>query len=217
MPLSLDLISGHRIRVDQFMTLYIYKEIFVDHCYDVALGKDDVTIVDVGANTGLFALRMKELYPKAKVFCFEPFPPNFEALLEMIRDNQLEGVMPLRKAVGAETGTTRLYVHNRNVGGHSLFSQLASSNNFVEVDVVKADVVLTETVEHIDLLKLDCEGAEYEILRSLTPELAARIDRVIVEPTPKLYEVNELKSHMSQLGFKSEWRKGLYLFSRAQG
>lgn len=160
---------------------------------------------------------MKELYPKAKIICFEPFPPNFEALLEMIRDNQLKGVMPLCKAIGAEIGTTRLYVHNRNVGGHSLFSQLASSNHFVEVDVVKADIALTEAVGHIDLLKLDCEGAEYEILKSLTPELAARIERVIVEPTPKLYDINELKSHMSRLGFKPKWREGLYLFSRAQG
>ena len=54
--------DGKQIPVHEFMTLMVYKEIFVDHCYDVALVDiDRPSFVDVGANTGLFALRMKQL------------------------------------------------------------------------------------------------------------------------------------------------------------
>src|SRR5206468_8154676 len=64
-PMVLRLLDGGIIRIPQFMNLYVYKEIFVDRCYDVPLGRTDPNIVDVGANTGLFALRMKQLYPQA--------------------------------------------------------------------------------------------------------------------------------------------------------
>ena len=54
--------------VKEFMTLYIYKEIFVEGCYDLSLATDPAPfIIDVGANTGLFIIRMKQLYPNAKV------------------------------------------------------------------------------------------------------------------------------------------------------
>src|ERR1700730_2853894 len=70
---SLVLKTGHRIPVAGFMSLFIYKEIFVDGCYDVQLGRDDPVVVDVGANTGLFALRIKQLYPRGTVLWFSPF------------------------------------------------------------------------------------------------------------------------------------------------
>jgi hypothetical protein len=67
----LALADGHVIPVRDFMTLYIYKEIFVDRCYDLALDQPAPVIVDIGANSGLFALRLKQLYPSAKISCYE--------------------------------------------------------------------------------------------------------------------------------------------------
>ena len=83
------------------MTLYIYKEIFVDGCYDLTFDRAAPFVVDIGANSGLFALRLKQLYPSAKIACYEPFPPNFAQLENTIAVNSLDEVTPLQKAVGA--------------------------------------------------------------------------------------------------------------------
>jgi hypothetical protein len=61
----LALADGHVIPVRDFMTLYIYKEIFVDRCYDLTFDQSAPVIIDIGANSGLFALRIKQLYPSA--------------------------------------------------------------------------------------------------------------------------------------------------------
>ena len=212
--ISLTLVDGHVIPVREFMTLYIYKEIFVDGCYDLPLDRSDPTILDIGANTGLFALRMKQLYPSGRITCYEPFRPNFERLKNTISVNRLDAVVPLQKAVGARTGSARLYIHRRNVGGHSFFAtEAASSNDYVDVDVLGLDSVLGELHREVDLLKADCEGAEFEILMTMTTEQARKVRRVIIEPTPRLYDVKQLLGHMNSLGYRHERRDGLFLFS----
>lgn len=202
--------DGKRVRLPGYMSLYIYKEIFVDRCYDVDL-PSSAHIMDIGANTGLFALRMKQLHPAASITCFEPYPPNFVELERTVADNHLYGVRAVPKAVGARAGKANLYVHRRNIGGHSLYPSVASSKNAIEVEIVPLGAVV---YHHVDLLKLDCEGAEYDILMSMTPEQAALIDRIIIEPTPKLYDVKVLLRHMESCGYAVEWRRGLCLLTR---
>jgi FkbM family methyltransferase len=215
---SLVLKTGHRIPVAGFMSLFIYKEIFVDGCYDVQLGRDDPVVVDVGANTGLFALRIKQLYPRATVLCFEPFEDNFDELRRTLQLNGLAdgSVSCLRKAVGSREGSAKLYVHKHNIGGHSLFPDLADSTESVDVQVISIASIL-ETLPRLDLLKLDCEGAEFDILTSLRHEHAAMIGRMIVEMTPRLYHPSELMRRMEGLGFDYLWRNGLYEFVRHVG
>jgi len=212
--IMLALKDGHVIPVREFMTLYIYKEIFVDRCYDVTVDRSDPTILDIGANTGLFALRMKQLFPSGSIVCYEPFPPNFEQLKNTILVNRLDAVVPLQKAVGARAGSARLYIHKRNVGGHSLYATEVSSNDFVEVEVLEIGSILDGLHRDVDLLKADCEGAEFEILMGLTAQRAQKVRRVIIEPTPKLYDVKQLIAHMNSLGYIHHRREGLFLFSR---
>ncbi len=210
--IMLALKDGRVIPVREFMTLFIYKEIFVDGCYDVTIDRSDPVILDIGANTGLFALRMKQLFPSGSVVCYEPFPSNFEQLKQTISANRLDSVVPIQKAVGARAGSARLYIHKRNVGGHSLYAEVASSNEYVDVEVLQIHSVLDRLQGEVDLLKVDCEGAEFEILMALTAREAQQVRRVIVEPTPKLYDVQELIAHMSSLGYVHHWRQGLFFF-----
>jgi FkbM family methyltransferase len=212
--IALALKGGHVIPVQEFMTLFIYKEIFVDRCYDVMIDRTDPLIVDIGANTGLFALRMKQLFPASNIACYEPFPSNHEQLERTIRINHLESVVLLQKAVAARAGRAKLYIHKRNVGGHSLYSDQASSNKYLDVEVVEFGAIVEALPRPIDLLKVDCEGAEFEILTALTDRLADKVRQVIVEPMPRLYDVKALVRHMNSLGYSHQWRDGLYLFSR---
>jgi FkbM family methyltransferase len=211
--IALPLKDGNIINVDQFMTLFIYKEIFADRCYDIHIDRAEPQILDIGANTGLFALRMKQLFPTARVTCYEPFPPNFEQLQRTIKLNQLDGVSPVPKAVGAKKGSAELYIHERNVGGHSFYPAQASSQKSVTVEVIDLDTVLDGFPDQVDLLKLDCEGAEFDILTSST-HLAGKVQQIVLEPSPRLYDIKDLLRRMEAVGFQRRWREGLYHFWR---
>lgn len=213
-PLRFALREGGEFGVAEFMTLYIYKEVFADRCYDLDLGSSVPTIIDVGANTGLFAIRMKQLYPKARILCFEPYPPNFVELERNLHQSSFTDVTPVMKGIGAQPGKAKLFVHRRNVGGHSLFPSIAGSDASIEVELIDIQTAIAILGGHCDLLKLDCEGGEYAILESLSAGDAQRVPRVIVEPTGQLYAIPDLKATMARLGYSSIRRGGLLLFEQ---
>jgi FkbM family methyltransferase len=211
----LTLTDGHFIPVRDFMTLYIYKEIFVDHCYDLTFDRSAPVVVDIGANSGLFALRLKQLYPSAKITCYEPFPPNFAQLQHTIAINQLDSVTLVQKAVGARPGNAKLYIHKRNIGGHRFYATEAMSEECVDVEVIDVRSILNDLHQEVDLLKLDCEGAEFDILMNLTPADASHIRQIIVETTSTLYGLDRLNAQMISLGYHHSQRNGLSVYTQS--
>lgn len=107
-PGAIQLNGDGVVEVREFMTLYVYREIFIDRIYDIALDTDRPTIIDVGANTGLFTLRMKQLYPAARVFAFEPYGPNFAAACRTIEANGLGELLPTARTCSDPGGLNLL-------------------------------------------------------------------------------------------------------------
>jgi len=209
----LALTDGHVVPVRDFMTLYIYKEIFVDRCYDLSFNRSVPVVVDIGANSGLFALRIKQLCPTAQIYCYEPYPPNFEQLQNTIALNSLDSVTPIQKALGPRRGSAKLFIHKRNMGGHSLYAAEASSDDYVNVEVIDLPSVLDELKHDIDLLKIDCEGAEFDILMNLTEGAASKIRQIILETTPGLYDATQLNAQMISLGYRHQEQQGLSVYT----
>ncbi|HEY0057038.1 MAG TPA: FkbM family methyltransferase [Pedobacter sp.] len=212
-PLLLELKQGGSFFVRKFMTLYIYKEIFIDKCYDnpVLSGLDPV-IVDIGANTGLFAIRMKQLYPESQIFCFEPNELNFEQLSINVQASKMSFIKPFQFGVGGRSRKEKLYTHKHNLGGHSIIQSEANSDEYTEIEIVAISEVFENlNIDKCDLLKIDCEGAEYEIIKSINRELAMRIEKIIFEPTASVYDVNELLEHLTNVGFVMIDNEGLYI------
>jgi hypothetical protein len=123
--------QGGVVPVNEFMTLFIYKEIFVDGCYDLPLTMSAAPIiVDVGANTGLFIVRMKQLYPRAKVLGDEPLPSNYSQLKRTLELSGLHDVEIFMQGVGGTPRKAKLYVHQRNIGGHSIYQSRAGGRRY---------------------------------------------------------------------------------------
>ncbi|MEJ7778804.1 MAG: FkbM family methyltransferase, partial [Daejeonella sp.] len=166
--------------------------------------------MDIGGNTGLFSLRMKQLYPEAKIFSFEPFQSNFKQLSATIEASKLKDVSAFPFGIGGTTRTERLYIHKNNIGGHSIMQSETNSDAYTEIELVSIREMFNKLkITKCNLLKMDCEGAEYEIIKNIDQELAASIERIVFEPTPTAYDVNELTEHLKSVGFEMVDRDGL--------
>lgn len=204
--------DGKLLRVTDFMSFYIYSEIFVDTYYDVKLDTNKPLIIDVGANTGYFALRMKQMYPEAKIICFEPYPPCVDQIKETIEINKLKNVEIKELAVSDKAEKSKLYIHPTNIAGHSIYSENVSEN-YVEIESVTLTHVLSmiKPDSKCDLLKLDCEGAEYPIIKSLTIEQSKNFEKIIYEPTYDSYDILALNEHLKIVGYEVKTKQSLYL------
>ena len=163
---------------------------------DFPISNDDV-IIDVGAHIGLFALFASQFCKNGKIFCYEPIKENYKILIENIEMNQIQNIFPNNLAVTKKTSRVKIFL-NDDQSGHSMFIQ---NKNFVEVDSKSlSDIFIDNGIKECDFLKLDCEGAEYEIIESLSADLFTKINKTVIEyhmvdTKPELLEqlINKLK------------------------
>lgn len=132
--------------------------------------KPGMTVLDIGANTGYFSLLMADLVgPSGSVYCFEPFPGNFELLKTNVQSNGLAQVHIFLLALSDRCGSAVLSVNPINDGGHSL-GDLTHNPDLAGYDQDKLmENVQTETLDsflhqqkipRVDVVKIDVEGAE---------------------------------------------------------
>src|SRR5208282_1225154 len=87
------------------------------------------TVIDIGANIGLFTLRSKQLWPEARVVALEPHPDNFQKLQEHIEINKLRDVEPMQAGIAEKCGCFDLFISPRNIAGHSMYKKTAESRS----------------------------------------------------------------------------------------
>jgi FkbM family methyltransferase len=154
----------------------ILKEIFWERLYfPLVEDKKDLTIVDVGANIGMFTLWM---YPfSKKIYSVEPSAVHLETLRKMIEFNGLDRVEVIPVALSNKDGTADFY-HNENTTAFSLTPGKGEKETVKTVTIGN----LTKDIEHVDILKVDVEGAEGTLFSHPSfDEVAKKTDQIIVE------------------------------------
>jgi FkbM family methyltransferase len=142
--------------------LHGLKELFIDELYNIQLPPNPL-IIDCGANIGLSIIYLKKLIPDASIVAFEPDDNNFKLLERNVRSFSFDRVELIKKAVWKENTTISFC----NEG--SMSSRIDSSlNNEYRVEAVKLKNYLNQ---NIDFLKIDIEGAEYEVIKDIQPNL----------------------------------------------
>jgi FkbM family methyltransferase len=130
--------------------------------------------VDAGANIGTMALWAAKLVgPSGGVYCFEPEPEVYAVLAHNIALNKLEHVHAFNCALGSNAGTATIYRAPRQNRGSATLSTGGVSALGSEVRVLTLDeVVASERIGPIRLLKVDVEGWELEVLKGAANLLA---------------------------------------------
>jgi FkbM family methyltransferase len=165
------------------------------------------TILDVGANLGCFALYAAQRCPDAKIYCYEPERRNFESLVRNLKINELAGQVSAFQCAVASSGRRReLAVTEESLrNSFHIFPPEATRET---VDCMTLPNILeTQKLGTVDLLKMNCEGAEYEILEGCSDADLRRITNIRLEyhNMPSLKRTGEdLAKFLQDRGYRIE-------------
>lgn len=208
----LDLRRGGKVCVRSGTSdIRIFKDVFVKDVYGLSefergqpTAQPFDCVVDIGGHIGLFSIRVSPL--AKRVIACEPVPENAELFRRNVEATGCQNISLLDCAVSSSVGTTQVFTSS-NPAGHSVLRSLAGSD--AEAVSVKtrtlADLFDEHQVVRCDLLKIDCEGSEYDILLP-TPEILDRVDRIAMEyhdagADKPSYSGEELQQSLSAAGF----------------
>lgn len=130
------------------------------------------TVFDVGANIGTHALLAAKIASRGRVFAFEPGQKAFQNLRENSKLNTASNLVPIFGAVYTKSGTMELFEHVRSNEKNFLLThdivEPSSEDKNSRVPVYRLDDVMQErSVQEVNFLKIDVEGAELDVLHSL--------------------------------------------------
>jgi FkbM family methyltransferase len=182
----------------------INNDRFMDQIFE---GEDDLTVLDIGGNIGLFTLfaqdRCKAIYP------IEPTPGHFHILKELTKD--YPNVHPLNLAASNENTTIDFYINEGNTTMNSLANKYGTK---VEVEARTIKTIINDLgLDHVDFVKCDIEGSEMVALTAETVgEVAELVDCWFIE----VHATNDPKTGDDwAVGIESNRRKLAGIFEDA--
>lgn len=124
-------------------------------------------VIDVGAHVGLVSMYLAKRWPFLRIDAFEPYAPNYANCAENLRANDVSNVRLFRQAVTADGRSIILRSLSSNTGGATAVFDMPGAVAAAPVDSTTLHEIFERTLlpgQRCRLLKMDCEGMEYEIL-----------------------------------------------------
>ncbi len=177
--------------------LHSLVEIFVEDIYNIEFKTPKPYILDCGANMGLATIYLKKRYPEAVILAFEPDENNFSLLQKNINQHQWKNIELRKEAVWKDDCTLK-FKCDGTLG--SKISDNNESGTEIEVKAIRLKHLLNQPV---DFLKMDIEGAEYEVIKDCAENLH-NIKNLFIEfhgHFNKMHELNTIFDIVTKAGF----------------
>lgn len=175
----------------------VVDEVFWNDAYELAklkgLGLAPKVTVDIGGHIGSYGMKVREVWPAARIIAFDP---NTESC-QLYRLNVPEATVIAKGVTYEDCGVLVTNTTGSTLGGAVLVRSVS------DIDILDAshlphegqwrvvehhaerttleDILAQYAIDHIDLLKMDCEGGEYSILEGMSPDTASRIGLMVGE------------------------------------
>lgn len=159
--------------------------------------KGDV-FLDIGAHIDKYSLQVAKIVgEKGLVIAIELMPKNYSTLMRNIKLNGLKSIIPLRIAAWNTECDVKLFIGDK--GGHNSL-KYNMGLGYIKVKAKSLDIVLKElNVNQVNWIKIDVEGAEYEVLQGLEKTLKNNSPKLIVEV--KKENRNKVLDFMEKLNY----------------
>jgi FkbM family methyltransferase len=211
---SFDIVNFGQIKVEKSM-MGPFRENFFDDVYfkhipeAVYKNKTNPVIIDIGANVGYFSLATFAKFPGAEIYSFEPHPYCFEVMSDYKQSFEQFNWNVFQEAVSDQNGS--IFLNTQTVSGFttmaSVFENAEKKERFL-AKTIQLDTFLSEKgINNIDVMKFDCEGAEYSIIYSLLEESFAKINSMCIEAhrgDQKSQNINSLNKYLVNKGYTTE-------------
>lgn len=153
--------------------IFQFKEIFVEHYYNFNTKSTEPIIIDCGANIGSSCVYFNETYPKAKIYAFEADPNISKILSKNLTNNGISNVEIISKAVWKNTDGIEFAIEGSD--GASIYG----TGNKIKVESMRLREFILK-FDKIDMLKMDIEGAEYEVIKDCRNDLK-HVENIFIE------------------------------------
>lgn len=198
--------DGTRFAARSLMDLWIIKETCLDRDYErIGLRiEDGWTVLDIGAGMGDFCVHVARRFPHARVIGFEPFAQSFKLLQHNIALNGVANISVYPVAVSSDGRPMQLSMigaavqHSTSTGGAAEPAPMQAVQS-----VTLAGVLDRDGIAQCDMLKVDCEGGEFDILLNAPDALLRRFRNISLEyhDAPTTHRHGELVERFKAAGF----------------
>ncbi len=206
-------------------TQFLYDEVFVSQIYHhpkmrIPTGP---TIMDVGANVGIYTIWAQRRYRPAAVYCYEASPRTFAYLednIERLVDRKATRISAINCAIASRSGQKLVLNHATSVSGLSTLldatqvgwmAQAFADGGMTAYEVTSSTVSAemdSNRLAAIDILKIDVEGYFVEVLKGIAPNDFARIANIVMEldylPETGIKPV-DVEDLLRAMGYRTDW------------
>lgn len=204
-PYEMSLKNGLSITLESWEDLTTAWVVFFGNEYN--LNARDKTVVDLGANIGAFSLHVAHSLPNVKIYSVEPFPSTFAKLCENIQRNHLDSRIECLNVASVGESQPVYMDENDGIPSHSRKTDAKAGLKIQGLSL--KDIFNRFGLTHVNFLKVDIEGAEYELFGKTPVADMQCVDRIGLEyhgsgSREKLFD------HLHKAGFKvsSHSKKG---------
>ena len=180
------IINNEKVTLD-YLDGYDYPtfwEIFINGDYEkepsCVVEKGDV-VLDIGANKGFFTLNALQK-GASKVYSVEPVKHSYEQIKKLLND--FPNVEPINKAIGETNGVISMFVDSDASATNCVTTygeMFGRESNKVDVESININTLIEQINSDINYMKIDCEGSEFELFKTITEKNLKGISKLVIE------------------------------------